>query len=77
MADPDEYPAPWHLEGPWPDGNWGHDIAIVAADGTCVVHRWATESWKHAAKRIVDAVNEVARESGDGARAGRAQNALE
>lgn len=63
IADLKEYPTPWHLEGPYDfDGLcWGSDIAIVAANGECVMSQWGKGGdWAQTAKYLVNLANQNA-----------------
>ena len=55
-----DYPAPWHLEGPYEfDGIcWGSDIAIVAANGECILTKWSKDGeWPQIAEYLVKLTN--------------------
>ncbi len=56
------YPTPWHLEGPHSlDGIcWGSDIAIVAANGECLVNQWGGDDWTQIAEHLVNLANRAA-----------------
>lgn len=57
------YPAPWHLEGPHElDGIcWGSDIAIVAANGKCILTQHSKDGeWPGTAEYLVRLTNEKA-----------------
>lgn len=63
LEPPKEYPAPWHLEGPYDlDGIcWGSDIAIVASNGECVLTRWGKDrDWPKTAEYLVKLTNQNA-----------------
>jgi hypothetical protein len=58
-----KFPAPWHLEGPHDlDGIcWGNDIAIVAANGECILNQWSKDSdWPMLAEYFVRQANKEA-----------------